>query len=364
MKKVLKILLIILGVLVAAALVFILVLTVTEYRPADTEPVTPGQAGTLETRTAAPGDTLSILSWNTGYCALDENASFVMDGGTGDGSAADEATAQANFDAILETLTAQAPDIVFLQEVDRDSARSFRLDEAVGYLDGLAGTLGGLSAAYALNYKCLFVPFPFPPMGQVESGIETLSAFSITEAERVALPCPFSWPLRTANLKRCLLVSRIPLEGTDAQLVLVNLHLEAYDSGEGKAAQTRELTEFIEAEYEKGNYVIAGGDFNQTFPGALDTCPLTGADDLWTPGVLEADSLPEGFSFAFDASTPTCRSLDRPYDPDDPDFRLYVIDGFILSPNVELRSVQTLDEGFANTDHNPVSLSVRLSDAQ
>lgn len=360
MKKALKILLIILGVLVAAAIVFILVLTVTEYRPADTESVAPEQAGAEETRTAAPGDTLSILSWNTGYCALDDGASFVMDGGTGDGSAADKAAAQANFDGILDTLAAADPDIVFLQEVDRDSARSFRLDEAAGYRDGLADTLGGLSAAYALNYKCLFVPFPFPPMGQVESGIETVSAFTISEAERIALPCPFSWPLRTANLKRCLLVSRVQLEGTDAQLVLVNLHLEAYDSGEGKAAQTRELMDFIEAEYEKGNYVVAGGDFNQTFPGALALCPLTGGDDLWTPGVLEADSLPAGFSFAFDASTPTCRSLDRPYDPDDPDFRVYVIDGFILSPNVSLLSVQTLDEGFVHTDHNPVSLSIRL----
>jgi len=45
--------------------------------------------------------------------------------------------------------------------------------------------------------------------------------------------------------------------------VLVNLHLEAYDSGEGKIAQTKLLVEFLEQEYAKGNYVIAGGDFNQ-----------------------------------------------------------------------------------------------------
>ena len=47
--------------------------------------------------------------------------------------------------------------------------------------------------------------------------------------------------------------------------MLVNLHLEAYDSGEGKIAQTKLLVEFLEQEYAKGNYVIAGGDFNQTF---------------------------------------------------------------------------------------------------
>lgn len=75
----------------------------------------------------------------------------------------------------------------------------------------------------------------------------------------------------------------IDLEGTDAQLVLVNLHLEAYDDGEGKAAQTAALTSFLEQEYAKGNYVIAGGDFNQTFPGGLDKYPIKN-DDLWTPG--------------------------------------------------------------------------------
>ena len=37
-----------------------------------------------------------------------------------------------------------------------------------------------------------------------------------------------------------------------------------------------------------------------------------------------------------------------------------VIDGFILSPNVELTSVQTQDDGFRFSDHNPVLLSIRL----
>lgn len=55
--------------------------------------------------------------------------------------------------------------------------------------------------------------------------------------------------------------------------MLVNLHLEAYDDGEGKIAQTKQLREFIQSEYEKGNYVIAGGDLNQVFPGSLERLP-------------------------------------------------------------------------------------------
>lgn len=38
----------------------------------------------------------------------------------------------------------------------------------------------------------------------------------------------------------------------------------------------------------------------------------------------------------------------------------YTIDGFIVSPNVEVTSVETLDAGFAYSDHNPVKLQVKL----
>ena len=40
------------------------------------------------------------------------------------------------------------------------------------------------------------------------------------------------------------------------------------DAGEGKLAQARQLREFLSQEYEKGNYVVAGGDWNQIFPNA------------------------------------------------------------------------------------------------
>lgn len=87
----------------------------------------------------------------------------------------------------------------------------------------------------------------------------------IESSERVALLCPFKWPVRLANLKRCLLVTRIPVEDTGKELVIINLHLEAYDKGERKIAQTKLLKDYLEKECEKGNYVIAGGDFNQVF---------------------------------------------------------------------------------------------------
>ena len=77
---------------------------------------------------------------------------------------------------------------------------------------------------------------------------------------------------------------------------------------------------------------------------------------------MDESSLPgEGWQYAYDTSVPTCRLLNQPYDPaDTKNTQYYVIDGFILSPNVELVSVNSLDMGFENSDHNPVSICVRL----
>lgn len=352
MKKTFKIFLVLLLCILTAAAALICWLSVTEYRPEAVERLEiSGGSGQPELRC---GEELEILSWNIGYGGLGAGSDFFMDGGENVQSA-DEATVRSYLAGIKETVDSINADILMLQEVDADSKRSYGIDER-SYFGGSDD-----NAAYTMNYSCDFVPFPLPPIGRVNSGLYTLAeGYAIDAAERQALPCPFKWPVSTANLKRCLLVSYMPIEGSDKQLVLVNLHLEAYDDGDGKLKQTKQLKEFISAEYEKGNYVIAGGDFNQVFPGSLELYPNT-HEELWTPGLLEQEMLPEAWGYAYDMSVPSCRLLNRPYNPGDEDnTQHYVIDGYILSPNVELVSVQTVDEGFANSDHNPVLLKAVL----
>ena len=83
------------------------------------------------------------------------------------------------------------------------------------------------------------------------------------------------------------------LEGSDKELVLINLHLEAYDDGDAKQIQTEELLKLLTTEYEKGNYCIAGGDFNQTFSEVDATkYPLIDSS-YWQAGTLSSDILPE-----------------------------------------------------------------------
>lgn len=350
-KKIIKIVLIVLGVILVLVAALFGWLTIAEYKPAAVEDVAVVRAGTDSALSAGEnGTAISVLTWNTGYAGLDKGADFFMDGGTGV-RAKDEAAVRANLSGMAGYIAALSPDFCLLQEVDADSTRTFGIDERETY--------AAADSAYALNYSCPFVPYPLPPIGRVHSGIYTLTDYQIRASERVALPSPFSWPVSTANLKRCLLVSRVPLEGADKELVLINLHLEAYDDGEGKAAQTAMLKGIIEQEYAAGNYVIAGGDFNQSFPEALDAYPIKNAE-LWTPGLLSDSDLSAGWHFGYDVTTPSCRLLNQPYDPDSPETQYYTIDGFILSPNVELGSVETLDAGFEWTDHNPVLLNVTL----
>lgn len=354
MKKTLKTIGIVLGAIVLAIVLilagFVAFLSIKEYKPDEVEAV---QIQNAENTAEFSGDTVTVLSFNTGYAGLGDNADFFMDGGENVKST-DEARMQANMEEIIALIRETGADFNLLQEVDQNSSRTYHVDQTAAYMSG-----AGLSGAYALNYSCPFVPYPLPPIGQVHSGILTLTDHSVSSAERISLPCPFSWPISTANLKRCLLITRVPIAGSDQELVMVNLHLEAYDDGAGKAAQTEMLFSVLQKEYEKGNYVIAGGDFNQTFPGGLEAYPTLETTN-WVPGVLENSVLPEGWRFAYDTQTPSCRLLNQPYDPESPATQYYIIDGYILSPNVEPVRVETLDLDFHAADHNPVYLEVRL----
>lgn len=334
--------------LVAAFCIFLAFLTITEYRP---KPVEPAENGPVQTLLEYEGEPIRLLTFNTGYCGLGAEADFVLDGGTSAGTK-DKTTIEKNTKGIETILQESNANIILLQEVDKNSQRTHHENQWHRY----AEALGSYETYFAPNYVCHFVPYPVTaPIGSIYSGVATYSQFAVSDATRQSLPVPFSWPLRTANLKRCLLVSRIPIMDSNSELVIVNLHLEAYDDGEGKIAQTKQLIGLLQEEYAKGNYVIAGGDFNQVFPNAKSEVKET---SNWVPG--ELDPLPDGWNYVFDDSTPTCRLLNQPYDPNSPLTQHYILDGFIVSPNVTVTSVETLDEAFVCSDHNPVVMEIAL----
>ena len=298
-----------------------------------------------------------IVSWNIGYCALDEYNDFYMDGGKNSLARSKKAVKE-NLSAIKDKISEIDPDLFLIQEMDVDSHRSYNVNQLKSFAETF--DKDHYEYSFASNFKAGFIPIPLSnPLGKVYSGISTFSKYHSTEATRIQLPIPFKWPVKLLNLKRCLLVNRLPIDGSDKELVLVNLHLEAYSDNAGKIKQLKMLMKIFESEVEKGNYVIAGGDFNQTFSN-IDLEKYDHYND-WVPPIINVDSYPE-YQFIMDDTTPTCRSLNKPYNNTDISKHVhYMLDGFIVSGNITVNSSQTIDLGFKNTDHNPVVMNFTLN---
>ena len=346
-------LLIVAGALAIAAVGLLIYCTVNEFHPPSTEMEDVSYG--LKALRAPMNRELSLISWNIGYGGLGEEADFFLDGGH-DTTTYNEAGVRWNLAGITSFLTRKDPDFMLLQEVDRDSMRSFHIDET----DVMHEAFRKYQMTFATNFLVPFLPYPIPPIGKVDAGLLSMSRYTMTGATRYSLPSPFTWPESTVNLKRCLLVSRIPIAQSDKQLVLVNLHLEAYDDGSGKKAQTKMLADLLTNEAAEGNYVIAGGDFNQTFSGVKR--PKV-KDGNWKPGRIDTDTLPDGFLARMDESSASCRSLDQPYrDADKKNFQYYIIDGFLVSSNVNVKHMHTIDLDFTYTDHNPIELLFTLEE--
>lgn len=351
--KILFTLILILAILGGAGLGL---LTIFQFNPDDKEVVPLNGLAELSPEQGKP---IRIMTWNIGYGALGNNADFFMDGGKGVYTA-DKARVRQNLQGIEDAVIEEDADIYFIQEIDRDSARSRNINEEAEFTQTLSERAGAqYQTMFANNYKALFVPFPIPPLGKVDSGILTASCFRCQRADRIQLPIPFKWPVSTVNLKRCLLVSRVRLSGSDKYLILVNTHLEAYDDGEGKRAQTEELKRIIKEERDAGNYVVVGGDFNQSFS-SVDISEYPSYPGNWEAGMIDDEEFLPDFTPLMDNSVPTCRSLDKPYSSGSGDHQFYMIDGFIVSDNVKVNSIETKDLDFEYTDHNPVVMEFVL----
>ena len=149
--------------------------------------------------------------------------------------------------------------------------------------------------------------------------------------------------------------------------MLYDLHLSAYSSDGTIADEQLELLlADMQAEYEAGNYVVGGGDFNKDLlPGGstqyfgVDTGDYTWAQPIRTD-LIEATDIRLIAPVDPEDPVASCRNADGPYA--EGQLRL-TVDGFLVSPNVEVVESEVLDFGFENSDHNPVRTTFRLTDA-
>ena len=339
--------------IIIIVILYLIFLFITEYRPKDKESVDITGEGFYSLNLQDP---ITVMTWDIGYGALGDNADYYKEGGKMV-QTADRNRLNRNLNDIRTKIDEVKPNIIFLQEVDISSKRASHVDE----LSSFQHHLNSYSATYATNLKTSYLPYPiFNSIGKVYSGIATLSKFTIESAYRVQLPSDYIWPKSMVNYKRCLLINYIPIKDSDKKLVLINVHFDDSTHTKGRKLQTEKLIEIIKKELKKDNYVIVGGDFNQTFSNVdLSKYPLD--DQYWKPGEIDTSKFNEHFQLLMDSEKPSCRSLDKPYEGADMEkFQYYIIDGYIVSDNIEVSSVQTQDYGFVVSDHNPVVLKVTL----
>ena len=321
--------------------------TINEFNPEATSDIA------IQGVATALGDTLTLTTYNIGYCGLGAEMDFFYEGGTM--ARPTELQLKKYEDGVIDRLhDFEQSDFILLQEVDTLARRTWYSNQ----FNLIAESLPEYKSWFVLNYMA-WVPLPpTNPMGKVRAGLMTMSRQTPKEAKRVSFNAGYSWPMSVFMLKRCFLITRYKTEqGND--FVLINTHNSAFsDAADIREVELAQLKSVMEEEFTKGNYVIVGGDWNQN-PTTFDTTLLL---PNYLPKLIEPpipnDFLPEGWKFLYDPLHSTNRDVDIPYT--EGVTLTTLIDFFVISPNIEPLSVQTTVTGFSESDHQPVSAKVVL----
>lgn len=368
-KSLLKLFIALISLVILVVVGYLIYLTTTYYRIADNINYTTKLENGVNEKVALETE-YTVTTYNIGFGAYNHDFSFFLDSGTmKDGKEVSGIYSKAfskeivldNINGAIDVIEGLNPDFMFFQEVDIKADRSHDVNQ-FGMLKDRFYLHGSL---YASNFHTGFFAYPFNDMiGKSESGIVTMSNKNITNVVRYQLPVSDAFITKFFDLDRCFTASYLPIEGSDKFLVLVNVHLSAYDEGGVfRKQQIDKLNQFFESETSKGNYVVCGGDFNHdisndpTFEGFETEQNVP--EWVYT---LTNDDLTEGSNmrFATAINAPTCRSTDLPYEKG-VNYSV-VIDGFIVSNNVEVVLVENIDADFQYSDHNPVMLKFKLSE--
>lgn len=148
-------------------------------------------------------------------------------------------------------------DIVCLQEVDFDAARSHHLDQA----RFVAQKAGYPYVAEAVSWDANYIPFPYWPVknnfGPMKSGGAILSRYPLSDHKVILLAKPQSqpWWYNLFYLHRYFQEATVTI--SEKKFKIVNLHLEAFDKADRKL-QVQKLSEMVKKE----GVDFVTGDFN------------------------------------------------------------------------------------------------------
>lgn len=295
------------------------------------------------------GSVLRIMTWNIGYAGMGHESDFVADGGVQSRPLSRELVDR-NLAGIVSVLRDAAADVYMIEEAAAPSWFTYQTD----VLQGVVTALAGYDWLFGADFSTRLVPPPW----KTGIGNAIFSRFRIASASRLALPLEPTFVMGTFRKIYRMHVARLPLPSSDRSLVLISVHVAAFDKdAEVRLRQLRDVIAFASREHSAGNPVIIGGDFNlrlarTEFPNTTEPRHLFWLHD-WPP-----DLTPPGWTLAFDPARPTNRTAYKPYVAGEN--YTSIIDGFLCSPGIHVRGVHTQDLGFQHTDHNPVILELSL----
>lgn len=374
-KKVIKITGIILLALVIVLAAYIIYLYASYHRIPDNQEL---QVEEISQNTEAGNElttekNYSALTYNIGFGAYTPDFSFFMDGGKSSWAKSKDSVKE-TIKGASELVASKDPDFALVQEIDLDATRSYHVNE----YSILKENIPAYNCVFAQNYDSAFLFYPFTqPHGKSKAGLALFSKYPITGSLRRSFPISTSFT-KFFDLDRCYSISRVPVDN-GKELVIFELHMSAYGNSDAiREGQIRMLSEDMQKEYEAGNYVICGGDFNHdlkaadTQSKASDASNNTQTDsgdsaepESWAYPFPRSE-LPEHFSFCLDQLSEdeknnlwnSARNADMEYVPGET--YTVTLDGFIISDNVECTKYENVNTGYSYSDHDPVYMEFQL----
>ncbi|MGY0407449.1 MAG: endonuclease/exonuclease/phosphatase family protein [Polaribacter sp.] len=324
MKKTLKIILKILLVFTILALVFFVwgsssTLDKAKY----TQLITNNYENKLATDSV-----FSIVTYNIGYLSGMTNNRPVPK---------PEALFDKNLQKVISETKIVNPDIMAFQEIDYNSARSYYVNQ-----QNEIAKLGYNYIAEAVNWDKTYVPYPYWPIsmhfGKIVSGQSILSKYPLKDYKRIELERVADAPFyRDAfYLDRLAQTVKVTLNGQE--VVLINVHLEAFDKTTRKHQFKAILKLFNE--YKTKYPTILLGDFNST---ARDTNAV----------VKKIFAMKDVGNAAFNTKKPV-----KTFDSKNPTERIDYI--FYTKNSIDYISGKVLTQFGEASDHLPVFMEFRL----
>ena len=331
---------IVLGSLSGVGVLGVMGIRTLNYHPEAREPLAPECV--RPGRVLKPGDRFSVLSWNLQFSGSREEA-FFYDGGQA--VSVPEERVRRTMSGIEQVIREHSPDLVFLQEVDRDSRRTARIDQLKHYLES-----GDWACWSSTPYhRSRYVPHPSSEhLGRIDLHLAVLSKLALEAGERIALPgLSEGWLRKQFNLKRAVQSLGLRVEGRPS-VRIGNTHLSAFSRGDGTLGhQVGVLQGWIG----QGDSWILAGDMNMLPPGD-DPARLEDSESSYSDDPNPVLGLqPERYDVdRADLLSPNARTY-LPFGADEPDRK---IDYLLASEDLELVEHRVLREARELSDHLPI----------